>query len=60
MMGFKYYMHNALMCGAVASRPRLLGLVGATVDDIPKVKHFNPSFVLEDGWYFENTSHCDK
>ena len=47
-----YLMHNAVHCGAVASRPRLLGLEGAEVSKIPTVSHFNPDFVLDNGWHF--------
>ena len=50
--GMSYLMHNAICSGAVASRPRLLGLVGATVASMPKSTHLNPDMVLQSGWHF--------
>ena len=52
LMGMPYLMHNALSSGAVASRPRLLGLIGATVAGMPKATHLNPDMVLQTGWHF--------
>ena len=52
IMGMPYLMHNAMCSGAVASRPRLLGLTGATVADMPKSTHLNPDMVLQSGWHF--------
>ena len=52
IMGIKYYAHNAIESGAVASRPRLLGLRGASVQEMPAAKHINPSLVLDEGWNF--------
>ena len=49
MMRMRYLMHNAIHCGAVASRPRLLGLEGAEASEMPSVFHFNPDFVLDNG-----------
>lgn len=54
MMNVPYLMHNCLDSGGAASRPRLLGLHGATVGDMPHSTHLRPSFVLDDNWEFEN------
>jgi site-specific DNA-cytosine methylase len=52
MMRMDYFMHNAVHCGAVASRPRLFVFEGAEVSKILAVSHFNPDFVLDNGWHF--------
>ena len=46
MVRMGYLMHNAIQCGAVASRPRQLGLEGAEVSKIPAVSYFNPVLCL--------------
>ena len=56
LMGMPCLMHNALYSGAVASRPRLLGLIGAIVACMPKATHLNPDMVLQTGWYFARRS----
>ena len=54
IMGVKYLMHNAYYSGSIASRPRLLGLEGASVEDMPVSTHVQPNFVLNPGWNFKN------
>ena len=51
LMGVKYFSHNALAVGSPASRPRLLGLKGASVQAMPSSKHINPMMVFEQEWY---------
>ena len=52
MMKVTYLMHNALHSGSPASRPRLLGLEGASVDKMPESTHLFPNFVLKPMWNF--------
>jgi hypothetical protein len=52
MMGVSYLMHNAIDSGSVASRPRLLGLEGASIENMPLSTHAHPAFVLNPNWNF--------
>ena len=52
LMGMPYLMHSALCSGAIASRTRLLGLIGAAVACMPKATHLSPDIVLQTGWRF--------
>ena len=52
LMGVTYLMHNAMHSVSPASRPRLLGLEGASVHDIPASTHLFPNFVLKLMWNF--------
>ena len=47
MTRITYNMHSAIDSDASASRPRLLGLEGATVADMPVFTHIQPAFVLK-------------
>ena len=45
MMGVTYVMHNAIESGTVASRLRLLGLEGASVENMPLSAHAQPALL---------------
>ena len=53
MMGVTYLMHNAIESGSVSNRPRLFGLEGASVENMPLSTHAQPAFVLKPNWNFK-------
>ena len=52
LMKVTYLMHNVMHSGSPASRPRLLGLEGASVYKMRESTHLFPNFVLKPMWNF--------